>query len=150
MCLEALPELLHKDDSVLDLGTGSGILAIAAALLGAQSCLAADTEEQAVAAARANAALNNVGDCIEIRHGSTEAIGAPASFDLILANINAATIGRLAGELHGLAKPKGALVAGGIIAERESDCLAALEKAGFEIERRLADGDWRTLIARRR
>jgi ribosomal protein L11 methyltransferase len=150
MCLQALPELLPAGGLVLDLGTGSGILAIAAVLLGAQSCIAIDVEEQAVAAARANAALNKVGDRIEVRQGSTEAIGMAASFDLILANINAATIGRLAGELHGLAKPKGALVAGGIIAERESDCLAALEKAGFEIERRLADGDWRTLIARRR
>ena len=149
MCLQALQELMKPADFVLDLGTGSGILALAAAKLGAGNVLAADTEEQAVAAARFNAAGNDALGKVAIVHGSLEAASMFGSFDLVLANINAATISSLARKLAAAVKPNGALVAGGIISDRELGVKADLGMAGLRVERTLEDGDWRTLIARK-
>jgi ribosomal protein L11 methyltransferase len=149
MCLLALQELAQPDDRVLDLGTGSGILALAAIALGVQAKVyAADTEEQAVQAATANAALNDASDRIEVAHGSLDTMSAHAPFDLILANINGATITALASDLATALKSGGVLVAAGIIDEREAQCLAALRAAGLVIEGRLAEGDWRGFICR--
>jgi ribosomal protein L11 methyltransferase len=149
MCLQALQELLRPGDEVLDLGTGSGVLALAAAALGARSVLAVDTEEQAVAAARGNVALNQAQGRVEVLAGSIDAAGDGRKFDLVLANINAATVSSLAAQITRALKPAGILVAGGIIAEREAGCVAALAAAGRRVNRRLQDGDWRTLIARK-
>ncbi len=155
MCLAALQERLRPGDRVLDLGTGSGILALAAAALGARHCLALDIEEQAIAAARANVALNGAQN-VEVRMGSLEAATDQAAFDLVLANINAATVTALAGELAAVLERGGLIVAGGIIADRLAGCAEALTGAGLVIEREAvedspwrADGDWRALIARK-
>ena len=149
MCLEAMQRLIDPGDHVLDLGSGSGILAIAAVALGATRVVAADTEEQAVASTLANAELNGVAQSIEVLHGSIDAAGDRGPFDCVLANINAATIARLAPELHASLKPDAPMLAGGIIEEREEACAAALEAAGCRIERRLRDGDWRTFLVYR-
>lgn len=160
ICLVALQELVEEQGTwnreqgerggrVLDLGCGSGVLAIAAVALGVGSIVAVDVEEQAVAAARSNAALNGMEDRIEVRHGSVGVVADDGSFDLVLANINAATIAALAGDIARLLRPGAALVASGIIEERAEACAAAVEKAGLRIERRLAAGNWRAFVARR-
>ena len=154
MCLAELQAASSKQQgaglgSVLDLGCGSGILAIAAVALAARSVVAVDTEEQAVAAARSNAALNGAEARIEVRQGSIDAAEDAAPFDLVLANINAATIIALAPQLTGALRPGGVIVAGGVIAEREAACAEALAAAGLRVERTLAEGDWRTLVARK-
>ncbi|HXH21811.1 MAG TPA: 50S ribosomal protein L11 methyltransferase [Dehalococcoidia bacterium] len=146
MCLLAMQELLPPEADVLDLGTGSGILAIATVALGARVCIAADIEEQAVAAARANAALNQVEDRVRVVHGSLEDL-PPGEFDFVCANINAGTIVRLAPRLREKMRPGAVLLASGVIAERESEVRSALEAAGFEIRQVLSDGDWRTFVA---
>jgi ribosomal protein L11 methyltransferase len=148
MCLEALQDLIEAGDRVLDLGAGSGILAIAAVRIGASHALAIDTEEQAVAASISNAELNGLSSQIEERLGSIEAVGEEGPFDLVLANINAVTLIRLAGEISTCVKPGAPLVLSGIIAEREADCISAYEATGMHIERRLREADWRALIAR--
>ena len=152
MCLQALQlqATSHKlqGGNVLDLGCGSGVLAIAAVALGARRVLAVDVEEQAVAATRSNAALNGMQGRVEARLGSIEAVAGEGPFDLVLANINAATLSALAHYLARSLKPDAALVAGGIIAEREEGCRAALEAAGLRVERTLSEGDWRMLVLR--
>ena len=140
-------ELAGRD--VLDLGCGSGILAIAAAALGAESCLAVDIEEQAVAASLANAALNDFEERIDVRLGSVDAVPAGSTFDLVLANINAATIIALARDIYGLVKPGGRLIASGIIAERAAACEEALLAAGFSVRQRMTEGEWRAIVAER-
>jgi ribosomal protein L11 methyltransferase len=148
MCLLAAQQLLRPGGSVLDLGCGSGILAIAALKLGAGRCLAVDIEEQAVDATRANVALNSAAPAIEVIMGSVEAVPA-GLFGLIFANINAGTIIRLAPSLCARLEAGGALLAGGVIAERGPEVRAALEAAGLRITDVLAEGEWRTFVGRR-
>ena len=148
MCLLALQDLLLPGWSVLDLGTGSGILAIAAVGLGAGRSLAVDTEEQAVSAAVSNREINGLSGRISILRGSLDAASASGPFDLVLANINAATISGMASALRHVLRPEGILVAGGIIEDRAESCAAALVEGGFQIEGGLEDGDWRSLICR--
>jgi ribosomal protein L11 methyltransferase len=150
MCLLALQDIVKPGDYVLDLGAGSGVLAIAAVLLGASRALAVDVEEQAVAASIANAALNGVSDRMEVPPaGSLELAEGRAPFDLVLANIVARVISELAPRIAAVLKPGGALITSGIIGEREAETLAALADAGLKLERRLEDGDWRAFVHRR-
>lgn len=149
MCLEALSGLDAVPARVLDLGSGSGILAIAAVALGAEWVLAVDTEEQAVKASLENTALNGMQDRIAVRAGSIEAARDDGSFDLVFANINAAAVTSLAEAMAAQMKPGAGLYAGGVIAEREAGVAEALRAAGLRIERVMADGDWRTFIARK-
>ena len=149
MCLQLTQEFLRRGDYVLDLGCGSAILAIAAVALGAQSCVANDTEEQAVKASIANVALNDMSDRIEVLLGSIDVVSDAAPYDIMLANINASTIIALSAEMFRILKPGREAFCGGVIREREAEVRAALEAAGFVIDRVLQDGEWRTLVARR-
>ena len=169
MCLEALARLEQKGTEgtkgtkgtegtvpssaglgrVLDLGSGSGILAIAAVALGAGWVLAIDTEEQAVKASTENAALNGMQGRITVREGSIEAVGGDGPFDVVLANINAAAITSLAGAMAAQMKPGAWLFAGGVIAEREAAPRSALEAAGLRIEQVMQEGDWRTFVCQK-
>ena len=149
MCMAAMQEKLRPGDYVLDLGSGSGILAIAAIAFGASAVLATDTEEQAVKATDENAALNGMQDRIAVREGSIEAVGGDGPFDMIFANINAAAVTALAADMAGQLKPGAWLFAGGVIAEREAGAQAALEAAGLRIERVMQEGDWRTFVCQK-
>jgi ribosomal protein L11 methyltransferase len=150
MCLQALQDRLRPGDSVFDLGCGSGLLAIAAVHLGAAApVIAIDTEEQAVAATNANAALNGMTDRIVARRGSIEQAGKDGPFDFVLANINAATVTALAADMARYMKPGAFVAAGGIIEERQSAPLAALKAAGLVLEETLSEGDWRTFVCRK-
>ena len=147
MCIQALQDRMHPGDHVLDLGSGSGILAIAAIALGANRCLATDTEEQAVQMTRENTEHNGMVDRIETRMGSIEAVEADGPFECIMANINAATVALLAASMAVRLKPGGWLAAGGVIQEREALAREALEAVGLRIEETMHDGEWRTFIA---
>jgi ribosomal protein L11 methyltransferase len=149
MCLLALQDLVGAGDDVLDLGAGSGVLALAALALGARRAVCIDIEEQAVAACVANAALNGVSNRVEVMPaGSIELARGKGPFDLVLANIIARVIIALASEIRAQMKPGARLVTSGIIAEREPDTRAALEQAGLVFERRLEEGDWRAFVHR--
>jgi ribosomal protein L11 methyltransferase len=148
MCLALLQDVDLRNAAVLDVGTGSGILGLAAVALGADYCLAFDIEEQAVSAAIANLRLNGVGARMDVRLGSITDLSV-SPFDVVLANISAAGIAALGPKLAAALKPDGVLFAGGIIEERMEEPKAALIEAGLAIERVVSDGDWRTLVARR-
>ncbi len=152
-CLLALDRHLRAGDSVLDVGTGSGILALAAARLGAACVVAVDVDPQCAEVAARNVAENGLTDRIAVAAGSMGdawPFAEPASggFDLVLANIIAGTLVKLAPDLIDAVKPGGVLVASGVIAEREAEVRAAFEPAMTLVES-AAEGDWRTLVYRR-
>jgi ribosomal protein L11 methyltransferase len=149
MCMQGMQDVMKPGDHVLDLGSGSGILAIAAIAFGASTVLATDTEEMAVKASIENVALNGMQDKITVREGSMDAVGNDGPFDLVFANINAAAVISLASAIASEMKPGAWLFAGGVIAEREESARSALEAAGLRIERVMQNGDWRTFVVRR-
>lgn len=152
MCVEACEKLVREGTRVLDVGTGSGILSLAAAMLGAASVVAVEVDPVAVEVARKNVSLNGLEDRIRVYQGSLELIGEegiPTGFDLVLANIIANVIIDLARGLHDVLAPEGRLVASGIIADREQDVRDALVASGLEVEEVVAEGDWRTMVCRR-
>lgn len=132
---------LLSDARVLDVGTGSGILAIAAARMGASYVLGVDTDPLAVETTRANAAANGMADFIEARTGGLP-LADPAQFHLVVANLIAGLLIDLAAELAATLWPGGRLLAGGIYKDRESDVRSAFESAGLRIVGRLAEEDW--------
>lgn len=145
MCLRALEEHLKPGDKVLDLGTGSGILAIAAAKLGAGSVLALDNDPLAVRAARANVQSNGVQDIVTVEHGSLDK--ATEEFELVLVNILARVIIELAAQgLVDRVRPTGLMIAAGIIEEQQGEVTAALREHEIEIVERWKEKDWVTLV----
>jgi ribosomal protein L11 methyltransferase len=151
LCLAAL-EPLSADGrlagaGVLDVGCGSGILAIAAVRLGAKSALGVDTDPIAVDATLANARRNRLGRRVRAREGSIPT-GEPA-FDVVLANLIAGVLVPLAAGLRDEVRPGGSLVASGIFVDREAEVRAAFEAAGLVVTERTADGDWIALTCRR-
>lgn len=150
LALEGLAEAggLGPSTRVLDLGSGSGILAIAAAKLGAGRVLALDVDPLAVEATSANARRNRVARRIAARRGSLPSGAGP--FDVILANLVASILVELAPLLAAELAPGGRLVVSGVIAERAAEVEAAFAEAGLELADRLEEGDWVALLARRR
>jgi len=132
---------------ILDLGTGSGILAMAAARLGAD-VLALDVSDVAVDVARQNVEANALSDRIEVGLGSIEQTEGQ-TFDLILANIIASVLIDLAPQLFAALKPGCVVLSSGIIDERAPEVREAFAGAGLEIAEERQDGDWLLLIARR-
>ena len=148
MCLRALEELLRPGMDVLDLGTGSGILALAAARLGATSVLALDIDPQAAVVARENVCLNGLEAVVRVEEGGLDEAPS-AAFDLAMANISAAVIVEVAAALAAVLRPGGVLIVAGFSAESADRVSSALTGTGLAVERALADGDWRALVARR-
>ncbi len=150
LCLEALAGLFDgplPPRRVLDVGTGSGILAIAAAALGAERVLACDIDAEACRIAGDNAALNGVAGLIEI---TLEPLSELAGeYDLVLANILAEENIRLAEELVGRVAPAGALILSGILQEKEAlvaEAFAAFPLTGPEVTRQ---EEWSCLLYRK-
>jgi len=133
---------------LLDVGCGSGILAIAAGLLGAGGLVGVDTDPIAVEATLANARRNRVARRLRAWRGSLPTGAGP--FDLVTANLIASVLVALAADLFGELGPRGRLLASGIFVDREDDVRAAFESAGLRVLGRDAEGDWVALEAERR
>jgi ribosomal protein L11 methyltransferase len=144
LCLRALERLLRPGTRVLDLGTGSGILAIAAARLGAGPILAVDKDPIAVEAAQANIRRNRLERRIAVREGTLEPGMGP--YDLILGNLLAPVLCELAGTLAGALAPAGTLIASGVLTEQSSEVTTALEAAGLRFVEQVGEGDWVALV----
>ncbi len=153
MCLEQVEQRVQPGMHVLDVGTGSGILALAAAKLGATSVYAIDNSSVAVESTRANVALNALTDRITVVHGvldAEEAARRASQYNLILANIIAHIIGSIAPQLAQTLAPQGTLIVSGIIEARLPDAQGPLLAAGLELVEQTMIDDWVTLILRRR
>ncbi len=151
LCLEGLEALVQPGISALDLGCGSGILSIAAALLGARQVLALDIDPIAVQATQENAAENGVATQVITQQGSLETIlGSARRFDLVVVNILARTIIQMCDQHLGeVIRPGGLGIFSGIIADQADDVEAALRKTGLEPYTRRQQGDWVAIEARR-
>jgi len=147
MVLEAMETCVLPGFSVFDVGTGSGILAVAAAKLGSASVLAVDTEPVAVRVARENVVLNSASELVTVREGSVEQ--GNATYDVVLANIIGSVISEMAQDLARVLNPDGVLITSGIIAERLPMVEAAFADANLRIAERMQSDDWFCLIVNR-
>ena len=147
LCAELI-ERHYAGGGVLDVGTGSGILAIAAARLGADSVLAIDIDPLAVRTAQENVDKNGLGDSVSVRRGDLLE-GIDGVYDFAVANILADVIIMLAGPLRQALRARGIFVCSGIIKDREEDVRAALAEYGYEIVDTRHRGEWVAFAARR-
>jgi ribosomal protein L11 methyltransferase len=156
LCLEAI-ERHWRGGSVIDVGTGTGILAIAAALLAPESppplrpelkVVAIDIDPQAVDVARENTAINRVSDRIELHEGQPRDF-AGEEFDVVVANLTAEVIIDLMSDLVACLAPGGLMILSGILSELAEDVERALLAYGFAVIERRVSGEWCAMVARR-
>ena len=147
MCLSLLEEYAAPGCAAFDVGTGSGILAIAAAKLGASSVRAVDLDPVAISAAKENVARNQLTDRVFVEV-SNLLEGVREQADVIVANIIADAIILLSQSVRAHLKPDGVLIASGIIRDREPDVLDALQTAGFTVDDIRYAGEWVALVAK--
>ena len=151
MCLRALERLVQPGMHVLDVGTGSGILAIASAALGAAHVRAIDTDPQAATAARENVERNEVAHLVNVRLGSLDLVERQ-DWDVVIANILAPVIITMLRQddlFNYVTANKGRLLLSGMIDRQVPDVAAAVSEAGGSISERLTVRDWVTVIALR-
>ncbi len=141
MCLEFLQALGVEGKSVIDIGTGSGILALASAKLGAKAVEAYDIDDNAVKSAKSNAALNGLADKLKVDNANL-LDKTSGEFDIVLANITADVLITLSATLGDYMKKDGVVIISGIILKREQDVKTAFVNAGFEILKRINMGEW--------
>lgn len=148
LCLEALEDEIRAAPParLLDVGTGSGILAIAALRLGVPRVVGVDLDDEALAAAARNARLNGVADRLRLVRGGPEALAG--AWPLLVANILAAPLIALAPALARRLARRGTLILSGIADALESEVRVACERSGLQVVRTAAQGGWIALVAR--
>jgi ribosomal protein L11 methyltransferase len=152
-CLLALDGLLrkHRPRRILDVGTGTGVLAIAAAKALHARVLASDIDPESVRIARENARLNAVAplvDCLHARGLAAQRIVSRAPFHLVFANILLEPLRRLAAPMRPLLAPRATVILSGLLAAQENAALAAYTPHGLRLVRRIPLGEWVTLVLR--
>jgi len=148
MSLQALEKTVKPGNRVIDVGTGSGVLAIGAALLDAKEVHALDLDDVAVTAARINVKLNKVQNKINVVHGNLlDTIDEPG--DVVVANILAEIIMSFTDDAFQAVKPGGIYITSGIISAKKNDVRDALEASGFIVEDVMMMEDWVTIISKK-
>lgn len=148
MCLEAVVDLVTPGCAVADIGCGSGILAIAAARRGATMVVATDIAADAIVATLDNALTNNVADLVEVSTATIDELDR-TRFDVVFANIGAATLSSMAAALVQVTKPEGVLVLSGLLGEQVETVIESFEQTGALRTEVRADGEWRTVLLKR-
>ena len=147
MCIRMLEKYVRSHCKCIDVGCGSGILALAAAKLGAESCIAIDLDELAVKVADENIRNNHLEDRVRAVQGDLLE-QCEENADVIVANIIADVICYLCKPVSTKLEKDGVFIMSGIIREKEEDVLNALERAGYVVCDRLTEGEWVCLAAR--
>ena len=148
MCLQALEKTVQPDSSIIDVGTGSGVLSIGAAKLGASKIHALDLDEVAVRSAIENITLNKVEDIVQVTHGNL-LDNVNEQVDIVVANILAEIIMTFTEDAFSIVKDGGLFITSGIIATKKEDVRESLQQAGFEIEEVMMMEDWVTIISKK-
>ena len=148
MCLSLLEEVIHGGEEIIDVGTGSGILAIGAALMGAGRVLAIDIDPDAVRVAQENVLNNHVEQCVSVQQGNLLDRVSDVC-DICVANIISDVIISFARPLMDHIRPGGLFICSGIVSVRADEVAAALESAGYEIIRKESKGEWTAFMSRR-
>ncbi len=149
LCIQALEDTVKKGDKVIDVGTGSGVLSIAAGLLGAKQVVALDLDQVAVESARLNCKLNKVQNVVTVSQNNLlDGIEGPV--DLIVSNILAEIIVRFIDKAYETLKVNGTFITSGIIQNKKQEVKDALMKAGFIIEETMVMEDWVAFIAKKK
>ncbi|HEY3424138.1 MAG TPA: 50S ribosomal protein L11 methyltransferase [Negativicutes bacterium] len=143
-----LEEVLKPGDVVFDIGTGSGILAVAAAKLGAASVKAVDFDPVAVRVAEENIAMNQVGNIVQVTQGDLFT-GIIGKADIIIANIIADVIIKMLPDVPAYLQTSGFFIASGIITERLGDVTAAMLEHNLIVEKVQEEGCWVAMVARK-
>jgi len=149
LCLQIFEDMSWRKQSVFDVGTGSGILSIAARQLGAGQIRAVDVDEVAVRVAEENFARNGLAEKIDLAVGSAADAGGQ-QWQLVVANILAHILVKLMPDLAAALAPGGQLILSGMIAEQEAAIKTAAAAQGLHIVDRRVEEDWVALIAARR
>lgn len=148
LCIQALEKTVKDHDKVIDVGTGSGILSIASALLGAEHVTALDLDEVAVNSARFNVELNHVQNHVTVSQNNL-LNNVEGEVDIVVANILAEIILRFIDDAFHILKPNGLFITSGIIHTKKQEVKAGLQKTGFIVEETLVMEDWVAFIARK-
>ncbi|OBZ08190.1 50S ribosomal protein L11 methyltransferase [Bacillus sp. FJAT-26390] len=160
LCLQTLESVIKGGEEIIDVGTGSGILAIGACRLGAKSVLALDLDPIAVTSATENVKLNDLSDQVEVRlsdllgvikgaDAGQEATAVTVPVDLVVANILAEIILLFVDDVYAALKPNGIYIASGVYKNKETDVEEGLIRSGFEILEKRRDEEWIAFVARK-
>lgn len=149
LCIQALERIVKKDDMVIDVGTGSGVLSIAAAMVGAKSVLALDLDEVAVRSAKLNIKLNKVHEKTSVRQNNLLS-GIEEQADVIVANILAEVIVRFTDDVYRLLQKDGYFIASGIILQKKEEVKDAIIASGLEIIETVQMEDWVSITAQKK
>jgi ribosomal protein L11 methyltransferase len=147
LCLRTLERVLKSGDTVVDVGTGTAILSIACAKMGAESVLALDLDPVAVQVARENVELNGESDKITVRANDLLK-GVDQKFDVVVANILAEIILMMIGSARDVIKPDGTFITSGIIKDKADLVRQELLANGFQIVDTITEEDWVALVAK--
>jgi ribosomal protein L11 methyltransferase len=142
LCLKSLLRELKRGDAVLDVGTGSGILAIAAAKRGASRVVAVDIDIAAVENARENVAKNGVAEVVKVEFGSIDSVRDCGSYNVVTGNLIKESIFELFDRLVGCAKPGGMVILSGILAEQTLEVNLFLASKGYRAPRISSKNEW--------
>lgn len=145
LCLGLLADQIQGGERVLDVGTGSGILAVAAGKLGAAAVVATDIDPVAADAARQTVRQNQLAARVQVQEGS---IPTDDQFDLVVANLTADLLQFLAEDLAGALMQGGRLIVSGLISTRQDEVAAALTNRSLQLQTVLTEDEWRALLLR--
>lgn len=147
LCLKLMEENISEGDSVIDVGTGSGILMIAADRLGASEIYGTDIDELAVESAKENLELNNISeDKAKVYKGDLISVVENKKFDVVVANILADVLLILLHDISKVVKPNGKIIFSGIIEDKCELLKREVESLGFTVEEIKADKEWRAML----
>ena len=146
LCIKALEEYMKPGDKVLDVGCGSGILSIAAALLGAGDCLGVEIDPVAVEVSRENIELNRAGEIARAQYGDLTK-GVDYDADIIVANLMADLVMMLCADVRRHMKPGAKFISSGIIEEKLVEVVDNIRANGFKIDEVKQDGMWCAVVA---
>ncbi|MBR73220.1 MAG: 50S ribosomal protein L11 methyltransferase [Rhodospirillaceae bacterium] len=142
MCLEELSRQELTGKSILDIGSGSGILSIAAVKLGALSCIGIDIDENAIDSALNNIEMNGVSENITLQTGVLDDLDSTFKYDVVVANITAQIIINLVPSIASYLKPNGIVITSGILSELFPEVENIFNQLGFKCSSFINSGDW--------